>query len=406
MALPLLAGAPDTAPTFLATVVDDVTREAVRQAAAQFGWPASRVREGGAAAARELLRDAPAPAVLLVDASDADDVLTAMDALAEVCEPHTRVIALGQANDIGLYRALMRMGVSDYLVKPVATETLAEAIARARRTEAPEPAPARPTRVMALVGARGGVGATSLAVSAAWALAGEHQQKTVLLDLDLQFGAAALSLDLETGRGLREILSNPDRIDSLLIGSAMVQHGERLRVLGAEEPLDEEVTLASAGLQALLGGLADDCDAVVVDLPRRTDAVSRDLLARAETVGVVTDLSLAGMRDAQRLLALLKGLRPEGRILLIANRVGGTSGEVPQAEFERGVGAKLDLVVPHDGKMAEAAAQEAKPLLAAARGGPAETALRKLPALLAGVAPVDAAPEGGAASWMKRLLGR
>jgi pilus assembly protein CpaE len=406
MALPRFAEAVAGPAPFLATVVDDVTREAVRQAAAQFGWPAKRVREGGVAAACEMLRDAPAPGVLVVDISDADDPVAAMDGLAEVCEPHTRVIALGQTNDVALFRALMRMGVSDYLVKPLSSEVLVEALARAQQVEAAEPAAARPARVMAVVGARGGVGATSLAVSAAWALAHDLQQRTVLLDLDLQFGAAALSLDLETGRGLREILANPERIDALLLGSAMVQQSERLRVLAAEEPLEDEVAIGPAGLRALLAQLADSCDAVVVDVPRRLDPTSRDLLARADVVAVVTDLSLAGMRDAQRLSAAIRGLRPKDRTLVVANRVGGVAGEVPQAEFERGLGTTLDLLVANDPKAAEGAAELARPLVATSRGGPAEVGLRQLAAELSGVAIAEPLDGARAGSWVRRLLGR
>jgi pilus assembly protein CpaE len=405
MALPRLVPAPEAAPAFLATVVDDVTREIVRQVASQFGWPASRVREGGVAAAQELLRDAPAPTVLLVDVSDSDDILRAMDALAEVCDTHTRVVALGQANDIALYRELIRLGVSDYLVKPVTADVLADALRRASRTPAPEAAPAKPARTIALIGARGGVGATTMAVSLAWALAEEQLQRTVLLDLDMQFGAAALSLDLEIGRGLREMLTNPERIDSLLIGSAMVHAGERLRILGGEEPLEDDVDVGPQGLQALISALSESCESVVVDTPRRADRLTRELLAQAEVVGVVTDLSLPAMRDTHRLLTLLKGLRPQGETLVIANRVGGVAGEAPQAEFERGIGARLDALIPYDAKAAVACAEQAKPLIATSKGSPAGAELRRLVAQLAGGAPV-AEPAAERPSWLKRIVGR
>jgi pilus assembly protein CpaE len=328
-----------------------------------------------------------------------------MDTLAEVCDPHTRVIAIGLANDVGLYRALMRMGVSEYLVKPVAVEALTEALHRAERPQVAEPQRTKPARVMAVIGARGGVGATSLALSAAWSLAHDQQVSTVLLDLDMQFGAAALSLDLEPGRGLREILTNPERMDSLLIGSAMIHQSDRLRILGAEESLEDEIDIGPAGLQALLANLGETCEVVVVDTPRRADRLTRDVLARAEMAIVVTDLSLAGMRDTQRLLALLKTLRPQGGVLVVANRVGGVAGEVPQAEFERGVGAKLDIVVPADAKAAVAAAEQARPLVAAAKASPAAAELRRVAARFTGEPDAPAA-EPQKASLLQRLMGR
>jgi pilus assembly protein CpaE len=315
------------------------------------------------------------------------------------------VLALGRTNDIGLYRALMRMGVSDYLVKPVSAEALVDALHRAQEAEATAADPAAGARVFAFIGARGGVGTTSLAVSTAWCLAREHGQRSVLLDLDLQFGAAALSLDLEPERGLREILANPERIDGLLVSSAMTHAGERLHLMGAEEPLEEDVEIAPAGLKTLFSAMNDAADAVIVDLPRRLDRAAREVLASAETVVVVTDLTLPGMRDAQRLTRLLKTLAAK-RVLVVANRVGGASGELPQAEFVKGLGSPLALAAPADAKAAEAAAEQAKPLLEVAGKTAFAAEVRRLAAQLVGAADAPEAAAGEPGSWLKRVLGR
>lgn len=405
MTLPLLPGRNQLAAPFMAVVGDPITRETVRGVAGRFGWGEATVREGGAGEARELLAASPAPAVLVVDVSDCDDVVAAMDALADVCDPHTRVVALGRANDVELYRALMRMGVSDYLVKPVAAEALADALHRAAHPQAAEPAATRPARVVALIGVRGGVGATSLALSVAWDLAHEQQKKTVLLDLDMQFGAAALALDLEPGRGLREILTNPERIDALLIGSAMTRQSDRLHVLGAEEPLEDDIDIGPRGLSALLGALSETAELVVVDTPRRADRLTRETLARADAVAVVTDLSLPAMRDTQRVLSMLRSLRPQGGVTVVANRAGGVAGEVPQGEFEKAIAAKIDLLVPYDAKAATTSAERAKPMAAVAAAGPLQDALRGLTAALGGDAP-PAQPEPEKGSWLQRILGR
>jgi pilus assembly protein CpaE len=298
----------------------------------------------------------------------------------------------------------MELGVADYLVKPVPAPLLRDALQQARRSDLPAPGQTSAARTLAVLGARGGVGVTTLAASIGWGLATDPRLRTVLLDLDLQQGAMALGLDIEPGRGLRELLSAPERIDSLLIGSAAAQQGERLRVLAAEEPLDQPIDLAPQGLDALLAALAETADAVVIDLPRRLDALGRGALAVADAAIIVTDLSLPALRDTQRLLKLLAGLRPDRDTLVVANRIGVVPGEVPQAEFERGIGRSIDFLVPADVKAAAAAAEQGSPLLAVAKPGPMVVELRRLVSRVAGgAAPPDpAAPS----SLLKRLLGR
>jgi len=390
---------------FAAFVLDEATLQSVRQAAERLGWPGAGARLGGVADAMVALQAGSAPQVLLVDVSAEADPAAAMDALADVCDPQTRVLALGAQNDVSLYRRLVQMGVSDYLAKPVAPAMLCEALELVRRSEAPaapQPSPVRSCRTLALIGARGGAGATTVATSVAWSLANEHRLQTVLLDLDLQFGSVSMEFDLEPGRGLIEILSSPERIDSLLIGSASHRHGENLRVLSAEEPLGSEIRLGDEGLLALTSLLRTDSDVIVIDLPRRQDRLTLSALANADVVGVVTDLTLAGLRDTQRLMRTLATLRPGRDTLAIANRVGGAPAEAPQSEFERSAGTKLAALVPFDTKAAKAAAEQGKPLLAAGGDGPAATALRGVAGLLTG----EAAPPKAASSWIERLLGR
>ena len=407
MNLPLIGDRKITTAPFLAALSDPLSRDAARAAAAELGWPADGVRDGGVDAARQALAEAPAPGVLLVDLSDATDPLAEMHLLADVCEPGARVLAVGETNDVGLYRALIQMGVSDYLVKPLDGRLLAEALRRAGRT-APEPAAAATAstkvRSVAVIGARGGVGATSVAVSLAWDLAHVRKLPTVLADFDLHFGSAALSLDLEPGRGLRDILANPDRVDALLVGSAMVGQGDSLRLLCAEEPLDDDFSVDVSALAALKDSLAGSCEALVLDLPRKLDPLARKALAEADLTVVVTDLTLAGARDAHRLLAMLRSVRPDGETLLIGNRAKGVAGELPQAEFERAVDAHLDHVLPFDAKAAQDAAESAKPLFHG-RVTPGGVEIGRLADRLAGDA-LAAAPTVERSAWLQRLLRR
>jgi pilus assembly protein CpaE len=390
---------------FLAVVADDVTRETVSRVAAQQGWPHARVERGGIGAALAAVERA-APRLLLVDLSDAGEPVAALDALADRCPPDTAVLAIGAVNDVALYRRLIGMGVADYLVKPVSAETLQEALLRAAapRREAPvAPGEARPARVVAMVGARGGVGTTTAAIATAWCMAHEHGLRVTLLDLDLHFGSLALQLDLEARRGLGEALQNPERIDALLLAGAMSNESERLRVLAAEEPLEEDAVIEPDAADALIAALSSDADAIVVDLPRRLDPMHRHVLTAADTVAIVTDLSLPAMRDAARLVALCKRLRSGGSAgtqpLVIVNRVTGGRGEVPQAEFEKAIGAKINAVVPFDGNAATAAAESGKAWPVVARSSKATATFRRLAPLLSGTERAASRP-----SLLRRLF--
>lgn len=386
---------------FVACVADDVTREAVSRAVAQLGWANAKVRAGGLDVARKSIDITAPPALVLVDLSEAHEPLEGMHELQQLCGPSTRFLAIGSINDVSLYRQLVGLGVADYLVKPVSSEVLCEAFVSAMRSNS-APAEARQTRLFAFIGARGGVGTTTLAVSTAWLLAHEFRLRTALIDLDLHFGNLALSLDLEPGRGLREALENPERTDSMLLASAMVTEGEKLPILATEEPLEEQLVFDGGAVAPLLTALSQDYDCLVVDLPRSLDAMARQVIALADTTVVVTDLSLSALRDAVRISDLAKALEARSKPLLVANQVGADHrGEIGRAEFERGVGGGLDHAVPFDVKAVVAAAHAGKAVPDAAAGSKAAGELRKLAARLAG-REEDDKPRGGILSRFKK----
>src|SRR5258707_1522038 len=199
LALKAAAVAETSGPGLTACLADDIPRETVNRLVAQLGWRNAMIGQGGIAAAAQAVDAAAPPGLLLIDISDNEDPLSAMDALAEICPPSTRVVTVGTSNDIMLYRRLLAMGVVDYLHKPIAPEALHEALLQASRpVERAAPAAAtKEVRVIALIGARGGGGTTTLAAAIRWCLSQEHQQRGALLDLHLPVGNLALRLDLE-----------------------------------------------------------------------------------------------------------------------------------------------------------------------------------------------------------------
>lgn len=375
------AAAAEEPEAFAAFVDDAVTREMLQRIAAERGWAESAVQEGGIAAAVRTLAVLPPPKLLVVDLSRSQDVAADTATLAELLEETTRTVALGTVNDIALFRRLIEAGIADYLVKPVAVEPLKAALERAERKAEPAGAAAREGRLVLLTGARGGVGASTLAANLAWLGAHELKARIALVDLDLHFGTLALALDLEPGRGLREALERPDRVDELFIERAMAKASDNLFVLGAEEPLEDQPCFDGLGLETLFGDLRAKFDCVIVDLPRGLLIARREILGQASAVVLVTDLSLAALRDTVRLQRLVKEQAPELRRVVVANRTDGHArGHLARADFEKGLEGKIHGLVPEDAKAAARAANLGKPLAEVARGSKTVKALRALAA--------------------------
>ncbi len=387
---------PDTGEAFAAFTEDSDTRDSVARAAAVRGWPASTVHEGGIAAAVRTFTVAPAPRVLVVDMSASADPTTDIRALMELVGSDRSVIALGTVNDVALYRELMAAGVREYLVKPVTADDLRRAIEK-NETASPVPAnEARSGRVTVVMGARGGVGASTVAVNSAWLMAHELDHRVVLVDFDFEFGTLALALDVEPYSGLHEALEVPERLDDLLIDRATVKKSESLYVLGAQAPLEAAVNCDPLALTTLLDHLRSRFDDVVVDLPRTTR--ERDVvLGEASEVVVVSEFSLAGVRDTVRLVDFCKQAAPKARVSVVVNRAeAGGKGQISKANFERALENRVDLVVPLDAKAAAKSVNVGEPMARIARTSKAIKALRQLGARLTGT---DTAQ--GKSAWRK-----
>lgn len=369
----------------LAFINDADTRQMLETLLEERHVPATSVLDGGIGAALSQLGAADSPKLLIVDVSDSQTPAGDMAALAAITAPETRIIAIGEANDVALFRDLLATGVADYLVKPVSRHVLQAALLDAEGPGGNVDNAPRVGRTAVFLGARGGVGSTSAAVNAAWLMANDLRQKVALIDLDLHFGTVALSLDIDPGRGLREAMERPSRIDSLFIERAMERLGDRLFVLGAEEPLQDELVLDPSAPDILLHELRQKFDWVVVDLPRGATLSQRQVLAAATHVVLVCELSLAGMRDAIRMQAFARDCAPQAKLILLSG--GAEDGRKPKislADFERGLGQKLDYVIPHDAKAATASANAGKPLPVAARSSKVAAALRRLAVDLVG----------------------
>lgn len=362
----------------LAAFAADAVTAAMIEQVASYHWPGATVVEGGLNAAATYLENTRAPDLLVVDLGNSEQPLEDLLTLADSCEPTTQVVALGAVNDLGLYKQFVAAGVADYLVKPLGPEELETALLAAafREQQIVEASDVPPGKIVVTIGARGGVGATTIATNAAWILAEEQKQRVVLVDLDLQFGSTALSLDLVPAGGMIETLRNPDRVDGLFLASALVPKTANFSILAAEEDVARDASFSAAGVERLIEELRRSFGWVWIDIPRTLCHVNANIIAEASRVYVVSDLTLAGMRDTMRVANYCDGLNREAEIGVILNRTGGAKG-VPPAQFAKGVPKPVIARLPEDSKAGHAATT-GKPVAQIAGRGKFATGLRKI----------------------------
>lgn len=361
---------------FVAFVCDEQTADVLRSLSLEFGWSAEKVNKGGLRNAVQSLSVSASPTILVVDLSESGDPLTDINALAEVCEPGTIVIALGQVNDVRLYRDLIASGIQDYLLKPINIDAMRDSLSHAQAMlTAPkhaEPAVARPHANIAVIGTRGGAGASTITTSLGWMLSERLGRNTALLDLDVHFGTDALILDLEPGRGLTDAIENPSRIDGLFIERAMVRSNERLAVLSAEAPLQSPIVTDGSAFYQLEEELRSAFECTIVDMPRIMMMMHSNLLTETQVAVIVTELTLASARDTIRILSWFKQTIPHAQVLIVANRVQPVAQqELSRKDFESSIERKIDFAIPYDGRLAAQAAKLGKTLAEVARSSKA-----------------------------------
>jgi pilus assembly protein CpaE len=367
--------------SFNAYLCDDDAADVVRGVAADMGWQPEKVHKGGLRNAVQSLSITASPTILLVDLSESSDPINDINGLAEVCEPGTVVIAMGQVNDVRLFRDLVASGIHDYLLKPVFPEQVRDVLMNAQAMlNAPRHAEAAEKvrhSVTAVLGTRGGCGASTIATSLAWLLGQTAKHDVGLLDLDVHFGTGALALDLEPGRGLIDAIDNPARIDGLFIERAMVRANDRLAILSSEAPINQPLLSDGGTFFLLREEINAAFESTIIDLPRHMMITYPHMLQDVESVIVVTELTLASARDTIRLLAALKSTCPGARVILVGNKVPAAA-EISLKDFETSIERSLDIVVPFDSKLAIKAAKLGKCFAEVARGTKLSTPLGKL----------------------------
>jgi pilus assembly protein CpaE len=328
------------------------TRQIAEQAAAdrRMARATTEILQGGLAGAVANYQNQPTPSLIIVESQDEAQVLIGqLDQLAEVCDPGTKVIIVGRANDIALYRELMRRGVSEYLVPPLNPLQLIESVT----TLYSDPSAPFIGRSIAFVGAKGGTGASTVAHNFAHVLTEHMQTNAVIVDFDLPFGTAGLDFNQDPLQGVADALSQPDRLDPVLLDRMMARCTDRLSLFASPATLDDDYDISPEAFQEVVAKIRTTAPFVILDLPHLWSGWMRRMLLSSDEVVIVATPDLAALRNAKNMVDLVRLSRPnDAPPRLVLNQVGVTGRpEIPVKDFGEAIGLDPSLVLAFDPKL-------------------------------------------------------
>jgi pilus assembly protein CpaE len=344
------------------------------------------VQLGGIGAAVEHYNGVVTPNLLIVETRlNGQAALEELDRLAHVCDPATKVIVVGRTNDVELYRELMRRGASEYLVAPLNPIHLIEVISGLYL----EPGASPIGRVVGFIGARGGVGSSSLAHNVGWCVAEELHINTTIVDLDLPFGTTALDFNDEPSQGVAEALSAPERLDDVLLDRLLIKRGEHLSLFTAPAALERDYDAGPDAYESVLDAVRQSTPCVIVDLPHLWTPWVKATLVNADEIVIVATPDLASLRNAKSMTEVLKNNRPNDTPpRLVLNQVGQPKRpEIPAKDFAETLGVDPACVINFDPQLFGQAANNGQMLIELQTASSSAQAVRRLAQLITGRAP-------------------
>jgi pilus assembly protein CpaE len=267
------------------------------------------IKMGGVAAAIESYRTVPTPNVIILETDGSTDILAGLDDLASVCDPGTRVVVIGTAHDTAPYRELVRRGVSDYVIGPIKPLDAVRAICSLFAASDAIPL----GRIIAIVGAKGGVGASTIAHNVAWAIARDLALDSVVIDLDLAFGTAGLDYNQDPLQGIANAVFSPERLDTAVMDRLLAKCTDHLSLLAAPATLERVYDFGEQAFDSIFDTLRMTTPCIVLDVPHQWSGWTKRILVGADDILVVAEPDLANLRNTKNMLNMLKASRPNDR---------------------------------------------------------------------------------------------
>lgn len=305
------------------------------------------VHMGGAQAAVAHYLESPTPNLIVIESTlDRARVLAELDSLAESCDAGTKVLVIGHANDVILYRELLKRGVSEYLISPITPIQVMESISNLYTNPDSDPV----GHILAFVGAKGGVGSSTICHNVSWCISELLKTNVVISDFDLAFGTAGLNFNQDPVQGIAEALGSPERLDEMLLDRLLTKCSEHLSIFAAPGMLDRDYDLTPDGCDIVLDIVRQSMPYVTVDLPHVWTPWSKRILTQADGIVITATPDLANLRNAKNLIDVLKSSRNNDALPLLVINMAGTPKrpEIPVKEFEAALDLKAAAVIEFD----------------------------------------------------------
>jgi pilus assembly protein CpaE len=342
-----------------------------------------QVQLGGIGAAVEHYRGQITPNLLVVETKlHGAEALGELDRLAEVCDPATKVVVVGRSNDVELYRELMRRGASEYLVAPLTPLQMIEVISGLYL----DPGAAPIGRVVAVIGARGGAGSSTLSHNIGWCIAEELHVNTTIIDMDLPFGTVGLDFNDEASQGMSDALNAPERLDDVLLDRLLLKRGEHLSLFTTPAGLERDHDAPAESYHAVIDAVRQTTPCVILDLPHAWQPWIKSALLAADEVVIVATPDLTSLRNAKNIMDLVKSARPnDAPPRLVINQVGiSKRPEIPCKDFAEAMALDPAAIIAFEPALFGQAANNGQMVLEVAPKAPVSEALRQLCRLVTG----------------------
>lgn len=345
------------------------------------------VQSGGIDNAIEYYSNYESPDLIVIQCDNVDDSLTEkLEALAGHCDENTSAMIIGPVNDVTLYRKLIGMGVSEYVVKPLEKEQFANDLAATLIEMVGETS----SRLIGVIGTKGGVGTTVLSEALSWSLADGLTQKTFLMDASAGWSTLSIGMNFEPATTLSEAVRAAVEENDDSLSRMIHEAGDKLSVLSSGGDVMLEDAISVEGYEELIDYIMVRYPIVVVDLSAASANLQQLIMRRAHEIVMVATPTLASIRAARTMLQEIKDLRggtAEKEVKIIVNKQKEASkGEVTKAQIEEGLERSVDLEIAFDANLFSETENEQKKL-SEVKGG--EKITEGLIELIRGVIPTS-----------------